>query len=84
MVGTGPLKHTYPPTIPLIPATEPESHPYLVRRRLRVKPAMRKEVSAFVNEKAPYFIESEYFGLVVRRGRTLTRNDYILLEEKEN
>ena len=45
---------------------------------------MRKEVSASVNEKAPYFIESEYFGLVVRRGRTLTRNDYILLEEKEN
>ncbi|MBO5603727.1 MAG: hypothetical protein ILA07_09090 [Prevotella sp.] len=45
---------------------------------------MRKEVKASVNEKAPYFIESEYFGLVVRRGRTLTRNDYILLEEKEN
>ncbi len=71
-MGTGPLKHTYPPSIPLIPATEPESHPYLICRRLRVKPAMRKEVSAFVNEKAPYFIESEYFGLVVRSTWTMS------------
>ena len=36
------------------------------------KPAMRKEVSAFVNEKAPYFIESEYFGLVVRSTWTMS------------
>ena len=71
-MGTGPLKHTCPPSIPLIPATAPESHPYLICRRLRVKPAMRKEVKASVNEKAPYFIESEYFGLVVRSTWTMS------------
>ena len=34
--------------------------------------AMRKEVKASVNEKASYFIESEYFGLVVRSTWTMS------------